>query len=136
MSISLERHNEEISKFFTDQTLSSSATAALIKNCARIMAAPAKLMLSQAGLSSDTTKPFQLLDHGCGTGPVAAILQDCVNKDVLGKSKILCADVSEAMVGVVRERAAGGIEAEKGSGWLNVEAMTLDAVVSFSLTLN
>lgn len=121
---SLQKHHETLSAFFNDQSRTPAKVTALVDAAARIMAEPAKHMLKNAGLSSDTVEPFVLLDHGCGAGTVAELLQDLINGGILTRSRILCADVSEAMVGLVKERS---------QKWVSVEAMTLDAMVSSAL---
>jgi SAM-dependent methyltransferase len=124
----VKRTQEELTKFFNTQTLTPAATVLMIETSARIMNAPAKLMLDRVGLSSETSKPFQLLDQGCGTGLVAALVQDCVDKDVLVKSRMLCADISEQMVEVVKGR-------NKNLGWISVEEVFADAMVGSILAL-
>jgi ubiquinone/menaquinone biosynthesis C-methylase UbiE len=103
--------DEKLDKFITDSE--------------RIMRHPAGLLLTQAGLDASTAKPFILLDHGCGTGPVAAHLQATMDKQVLSKSRILCADVNGNLVDTLKKRA------EKHN-WTNVETAILDAQVGYS----
>ncbi|KAI1740925.1 S-adenosyl-L-methionine-dependent methyltransferase [Xylaria scruposa] len=91
-----------------------------IQDSERIMRRPAGLLLAQAGLDASTSKPVTLLDHACGTGPIVAHLYETVDKQVLSQSKMLCADISENLVGTLKRRA------EK-NGWSNVETAVLDA---------
>ncbi|KAI1346516.1 S-adenosyl-L-methionine-dependent methyltransferase [Xylaria sp. FL0043] len=91
-----------------------------IEDSERIMRRPAVLLLAQAGLDASTSEPFTLLDHACGTGPIAAHLQENVDKQVLSRSKILCADISANLVDTLKKRA----EQHK---WVNVETAILDA---------
>ncbi|KAI0100923.1 S-adenosyl-L-methionine-dependent methyltransferase [Nemania sp. FL0031] len=92
----------------------------LIADSERIMRRPAGLLLTQAGLDASTSKPFTLLDHACGTGPIAAHLQVTMDKQVLSQSKMVCADISGNLVEVLKKRA------EKHE-WVNVETSVLDA---------
>ncbi|KAI8945406.1 S-adenosyl-L-methionine-dependent methyltransferase [Xylaria longipes] len=91
-----------------------------IEDSERIMRRPAGLLLTQAGLDASTSKPFTLLDHACGTGPIAAHLYETVEKQALSQSKLVCADISENLVGTLKRRA-------QKSGWSNVETTVLDA---------
>ncbi|KAF2967251.1 hypothetical protein GQX73_g6343 [Xylaria multiplex] len=91
-----------------------------ITDSERIMRRPAGLLLAQAGLDASTSEPFTLLDHACGTGPIAAHLQGSVDRRVLSGSKILCADISDNLVGTLKRRA------EKHE-WINIETTVLDA---------
>ncbi|KAI0813834.1 S-adenosyl-L-methionine-dependent methyltransferase [Xylaria sp. FL0064] len=91
-----------------------------IEGSERIMRRPAVLLLAQAGLHASTSEPFTLLDHACGTGPIAAHLQENVDKQVLSRSKILCADISPSLVDTLKKRA-------KKHEWVNVETAILDA---------
>ncbi|KAJ8112904.1 hypothetical protein ONZ43_g5280 [Nemania bipapillata] len=92
----------------------------LITDSERIMRRPAELLLVQAGLDASTSKPFALLDHACGTGPIAAQLQATVDRQVLSQSKMLCADISDNLVDALKRRA------EKNE-WVSVETSVLDA---------
>ncbi|KAI0185767.1 S-adenosyl-L-methionine-dependent methyltransferase [Xylaria flabelliformis] len=91
-----------------------------IQDSERIMRRPAGLLLAQAGLDASTSEPIALLDHACGTGPIAAHLYETVDKKILSQSKMLCADVSENLVGTLKRRAGK-------NGWSNVETAVLDA---------
>ncbi|KAI1801090.1 S-adenosyl-L-methionine-dependent methyltransferase [Daldinia bambusicola] len=92
----------------------------MITDSERIMRGPAGLLLSQAGLDKSTSKPFALLDNACGTGPIAAHLQDHVDRTLLSKSKVVCADFNENLVDILKRRA------EKYC-WINVETAVVDA---------
>jgi ubiquinone/menaquinone biosynthesis C-methylase UbiE len=102
---------------FSDEQLDK-----FIADSERIMRRPAGLLLAEAGLDASTSKPFALLDHACGTGPVASHLQQTVDKKVLTHSRMVCADVNENLVDFLKRRA------EKYE-WLNVETAILDAQV-------
>ncbi|KAI0424220.1 S-adenosyl-L-methionine-dependent methyltransferase [Xylaria sp. FL1042] len=91
-----------------------------VEDSERIVRRPAGLLLEQAGLDASTSKPFALLDHACGVGPIAAHLQANVDKQVLSRSKIMCADISGNLVDTLKKRA------EKHE-WVNVETAILDA---------
>ncbi|KAI2623704.1 S-adenosyl-L-methionine-dependent methyltransferase [Xylaria nigripes] len=91
-----------------------------IANSERIMRKPAALLLEQAGLDASTEVPFTLLDHGCGTGPIAAHLLATVDERVLSRSVLLCADYNSTMVETLNRRI------EK-CGWANIKTANLDA---------
>ncbi|KAM4058948.1 methyltransferase [Hirsutella rhossiliensis] len=82
----------------------------------RLLAAP---LLEQMGLPQ-TTSSVALLDNACGTGVVTQEVQSALAVEVLRRSRFMCADSSEAMIGLVRKRAAA-------EGWVNVEARVADA---------
>ncbi|KAH7031667.1 S-adenosyl-L-methionine-dependent methyltransferase [Microdochium trichocladiopsis] len=65
-------------------------------------------------------EPFSLLDNACGPGLIAGVLQEELPKDVLAKSRVLCADVNGNLVDILKQRAS--IE-----GWVGVETAVLDA---------
>lgn len=67
--------------------------------------------------------PVNFLDNACGSGVLTQEVQKVLSKDVLQKSTFLCADNAEGMVNLVKKR----VEME---GWVNVEAKTLNAMVS------
>ncbi|KAI1430693.1 S-adenosyl-L-methionine-dependent methyltransferase [Xylaria sp. CBS 124048] len=92
----------------------------LIADSERIMRLPGALLLAQAGLDASTNEPFLLLDHACGTGPIAAHLQENIDENVLSRSKMLCADINGKMVDIVKKRV-------DKSGWGNVGTAHLDA---------
>lgn len=80
-------------------------------------------LLSQLGLTEEAaTEPFALLDAACGTGVLTQEVQARVPRDVLGRSSVLCADLSGEMVGIVERRV-------EGEGWVNVRTAVLDAKV-------
>ncbi|KAI0549201.1 S-adenosyl-L-methionine-dependent methyltransferase [Xylaria curta] len=111
----LEKMFKTFASGFDDERLDK-----FIEDSERIMRRPAGLLLAQAGLDASTSKPITLLDLACGTGPIAAHLYETVDKQVLSQSKMLCADISENLVGTLKRRA------EK-NGWSNVETAVLDA---------
>ncbi|KAI0888547.1 S-adenosyl-L-methionine-dependent methyltransferase [Annulohypoxylon maeteangense] len=92
----------------------------IVADSERIMRGPAGLLLAQAGLDQSTTQPFQLLDNACGTGPIAAHLQDHIDKKLLSESKIVCADFNANLVGILKRRAAK-------YSWVNIETAVGDA---------
>ncbi|KAI3316665.1 S-adenosyl-L-methionine-dependent methyltransferase [Xylariaceae sp. AK1471] len=99
-------NDEQLDKFIADSE--------------RIMRRPAGLLLAKAGLNASTSKPFILLDHACGTGPIAAHLQETIDRQVLSRSRMVCADVNDNLVDTLKSRA------EKHK-WVNVETAILDA---------
>ncbi|KAI1358147.1 S-adenosyl-L-methionine-dependent methyltransferase [Xylaria arbuscula] len=113
---------EELGKMF--KTFSSNfddeQLDKFIEDSERIMRRPAELLLKQAGLDAATSTRFALLDHACGTGPIAAHLQANLDKKVLSRSNMFCADISSNLVNTLKRRA----EKEK---WINVETAVLDA---------
>lgn len=94
----------------------------MIRNTDSTMRLPARTMLDRIGLGKSVAAPFALLDHACGIGPVAAELEETVDKQVLAESRILCADFNGNLVDMLKRRAAL-------KGWLNVETASLDAQV-------
>lgn len=123
-SSNMAKAQEELGKMF--KTFSSDfdneQLDKFIKDSERIMRRPAEMLLKQAGLDASTNTPFALLDHACGTGPIAAHLQASVDKGVLSRGKMLCADISANLVDTLKRRA------EKHK-WVNVETAILDAQV-------
>jgi ubiquinone/menaquinone biosynthesis C-methylase UbiE len=120
----MARSQEELKRMFngfasgfTDEQLDK-----FIQDSERIMRRPAGLLLAQAGLDASTKTPFNLLDHACGTGPIAAHLHTTLDNQVLSQSKMLCADLSENLVNALRRRV-------DKHGWSNVETAILDAQV-------
>ncbi|KAI1373994.1 S-adenosyl-L-methionine-dependent methyltransferase [Hypoxylon crocopeplum] len=113
---------KELQKLYgsVNNTLTDEELERIIAGSERIMKGPAGLLLTQAGLDESTNKPFTLLDNACGTGPIAAHLQDHVNKEVLSESKIFCADVNGNLVDILKRRVAK-------YGWTNVETTVVDA---------
>lgn len=85
-------------------------------------APPARNMLRKIGLDETATTPFNLVDLGCGMGVVAPLLNDMVPPEVMGRSKVLCVDNSEALIGSVRKRMAE-------EGWVGAEARVVDIQV-------
>jgi hypothetical protein len=98
-------------------------TDSFIKNTDAIMGRPAELLLAQAGIDSSTTEPFRLFDSACGTGALGAQVQRIVDRSVLEKSHLLCGDVSQGFLDILKKRAAK----EK---WVNTEIATIDAQVN------
>ncbi|KAK9776738.1 putative S-adenosyl-L-methionine-dependent methyltransferase [Seiridium cardinale] len=91
-----------------------------LKDSEAIMARPAALLLSQAGIDALTTKPLKLLDNACGTGVVGSQLQRIVNKSVLGRSSILCGDVNQSFLNILRRRV-------HKEDWISIKVETIDA---------
>lgn len=120
----MAKAQEELGKMFKSfaSDFDDERLEVLIRDSERIMRRPAGLLLEQAGLDASTSKPFTLLDHACGTGPIAAHLQTTVDKHVLSQSKIMCADSSGTLVDALKRRA------EKYK-WVNVKTSVLDAQV-------
>ncbi len=120
----MAKAQEELGKMFKTFTsdFDDERLEKFIESSERIMRRPAGLLLVQAGLDASTSKPFALLDHACGTGPIAAHLQENVDKQVLLRSRMVCADISDNLVGTLKRRA------EKHE-WVNVETTILDAQV-------
>ncbi|CAI6083980.1 hypothetical protein V2G26_020079 [Clonostachys chloroleuca] len=101
-------------------TLDDEGVDRMIRQSEEFMGGIARLLLEQAGLGSGTTTSFDLVDHACGTGPIAARLQEMIQPDVLRQSRILCADVNQAFVDILTKRV-------RKLGWINVETKVLDA---------
>ncbi|CAG9990483.1 unnamed protein product [Clonostachys byssicola] len=101
-------------------TLDDEGVDRMIRQSEEFMGGIARLLLEQAGLSSATATSFDLVDHACGTGPIAARLQETIQPDVLRQSRILCADVNQAFVDILTKRA-------RKLDWINVETKVLDA---------
>ncbi|KAI0411020.1 S-adenosyl-L-methionine-dependent methyltransferase [Xylaria grammica] len=118
----MAKAQEELGKMF--QTFSSGFDDArldkFIADSDRIMRRPAGLLLAQAGFNTSTSQPFQLLDHACGTGPIAAHLQDIVDGQVLSRSKMVCSDTSGSLIDALKRRS-------QKHKWVNVETAILDA---------
>lgn len=90
----------------------------------RSISAPlAQRMLAQVGLGAETTKPYRLLEQGCGMGVVAPLLHETVPQATREKSSVLCGDFSGPLVEAVKGRIAK-------EGWENCEAQVVDATVS------
>ncbi|KAI1815781.1 S-adenosyl-L-methionine-dependent methyltransferase [Poronia punctata] len=114
---------EELKALLT-QSLPPDQVNKLIQGSERIMRKPASLLLSQAGIiNNDNNQPFTLLDHACGTGPIAAEIQENIPVEKLLESKIFCADISESLIGVVKKR-------KEILGWVGVETGFVDAMDS------
>ncbi|KAI9152113.1 Methyltransferase tpcH [Paramyrothecium foliicola] len=77
-------------------------------------------ILERVGLTKDTDEPVVVLDNCCGTGVVRQEIQKTLRKDILERSKFVCADNSAALVDIVKQR----IVAEE---WVNTDAQVLDA---------
>lgn len=82
----------------------------------------ARNMLHKIGLDETATTPFTLVDLGCGMGVVAPLLSEMVPPEVMGRSKVLCVDGSEALVESVRRRIVE-------EGWVGAEARVVDVQV-------
>ncbi|VUC36642.1 unnamed protein product [Clonostachys rosea] len=92
----------------------------MVRQTEEFMGGIARLLLEQAGLGPATTASFDLVDHACGTGPIAARLQETIQPDVLRQSRIFCADVNQAFIDILTKRA-------RKLDWINVETKVLDA---------
>ncbi|KAI1098738.1 S-adenosyl-L-methionine-dependent methyltransferase [Jackrogersella minutella] len=86
----------------------------------RVVRGPAGLLLAQARLDESTSEPFVLLDNACGTGPIVAHLQEHIDRKLLSKSKIVCADFNANLVDMVKRRATK-------HDWVAVETAVVDA---------
>lgn len=119
------RGRRELQKMFgnTKAAIGDSWKTTLLVNAERVSTPLVVRMLGQIGLDENTTKPFRLVDNGCGSGVVAANLQRLIRPDVMKESSVLCGDFPETMVELVKER----IESE---GWVNTTAERIDAQVS------
>lgn len=114
---------QELQKFFGSfsKDLDDEGQQAFIHDTDQIMLFPARKLIARMGLDQSTS-PFALLDHACGIGPLAAELQDQVDRKVLEESRILCSDVNANLVDILKLRAAS-------KGWANIETAALDAQV-------
>ena len=99
----------------------------MIRNTDSMMRLPSRTILGRIGLDKSVTAPFALLDHACGIGPVAAELQETVDRAVLAESRILCADFNGNLVDMLKRRAAL-------KGWSEIETASLDAQVQCHCT--
>ncbi|KAK0620148.1 S-adenosyl-L-methionine-dependent methyltransferase [Immersiella caudata] len=113
---------KELNKFFQNlySAIGTSWEDVLLDNAQRVSVPLVTQMLNQIGLNEDTSKPFKLLDNGCGAGVVASELQRRIKPEVLQQSSILCGDFSQQVIGFVQKR----INEER---WTNTEASTVDA---------
>ncbi len=87
---------------------------------AMLAAGPATVKMLEASGLLTTTSPFTLFDSACGSGLTAALLNQTVDPEVLKKSSILCGDVSDEMISLVKKR----IDDE---GWVSTKAEVRDA---------
>lgn len=81
-------------------------------------------LVARLGIT-EKSGPVKFLDNACGSGVLTQEVQKVLSRDVVQKSTFLCADNAEGMVNLVRKR----VDME---GWVNVEAKTLNAMVSFT----
>ncbi len=63
------------------QTLDDEGVQQMIRESNKIMGEPARKLLLQAGLGPSTSKSFHLVDHACGTDPIAARLQETIRPE-------------------------------------------------------
>ncbi len=87
-----------------------------------LMAAPARRLIEQSGLSAPTENELVILDNGCGSGTVTAMLMDMLDDTMKHRMTVTCGDRSESMVASTKKR----IEEEK---WSGVEAKVVDGEV-------
>lgn len=87
-----------------------------------IMGPPAAMLLARAGIDASRSEPFRLLDNACATGTLGSRLQQIVDVNVLKKSSILCGDIVEPQLDIVKRR----IERYE---WVNTEVANIDAQV-------
>lgn len=97
----------------------------LLRNTDAVTARPITMLLAQAGIDSSRTEPFHLLDNACGMGAVVAQLQRIVGSDVLDKSRILCGDINQPHLDILRRRISK-------NEWTNREVLTIDAQVCYT----
>lgn len=83
------------------------------------LAAP---MISQMGITEETTEPLNFLDLACGTGIATDVVQKRLPRDILEKSSFLATDSSEVMTDLARKRIAL-------DGWVNTKVEVKDALV-------
>ncbi|CAM1503114.1 Fc.00g078900.m01.CDS01 [Cosmosporella sp. VM-42] len=93
----------------------------IITTSRRVMRQLVSPLLSQMDINEQTSTPLKLFDNACGSGLFTQEVQGVLPREVLEKSKFLCADNSEGMVSLVKRRVAA-------EGWVNVETKTLDAM--------
>lgn len=86
----------------------------------RHMVAP---MISQLGLSDQTTHPVHILDSACGTGVLTQELQKMLPTALLEESTFLCVDSAQSAVDLVSWRISH-------EGWTNTEVKQLDVTVT------
>lgn len=87
-----------------------------------VIAHVAQPLVSQMGINSHIPEPLSVLDLACGTGIVTDLVQKCVQREVLERSRFRAVDASEGMVAITRKR----VELE---GWVNVDTEVMDAKV-------
>lgn len=92
----------------------------LLESIKSISAPLAVKMLNQIILGANTNEPFNLLEHGCGMGVVAPLLNETVPRELMERSSVLCGDFSDLLVEVVRKRI-------KNEGWVQTRAEVVDA---------
>jgi len=138
-SVSIEAAAERLSKHY--HSAGSRTSAAEERQRARtsgsMMGGLAAPLLEQMGLSLTVddvhaTQPIRLLDSACGPGVFTREVQEVLRRtsqgrDVLARSRFVCADSSQGLVDIARKR----IEEE---GWVNVEARVADAMVSVDVS--
>ncbi|ETS82947.1 hypothetical protein PFICI_04823 [Pestalotiopsis fici W106-1] len=92
----------------------------LLKSSDAIMGRPASMLLARAGIDASRTEPFYLLDNACATGTLGSRLQKIVDADVLEKSSVICGDIVEPSLDILKKR----IEKD---GWVNTKVAIIDA---------
>ncbi|KXJ88304.1 S-adenosyl-L-methionine-dependent methyltransferase [Microdochium bolleyi] len=128
----MANQNEALqAQYATVRGVLDDAAVKMIASGEAIMKTPGRALLAQMGLvpspedSEHTTsapidEPFALLDNACGPGLIAGVLQEDLPRELLSRSRILCADINGNFVDILKQRA----EAEH---WVGVEAAVLDA---------
>ncbi len=139
-SVSIEAAAERLSKHY--HSAGSRTSAAEERQRARtsgsMMGGLAAPLLEQMGLSSAAAdevharQPIRLLDSACGPGVFTREVQEALRRtaegrEVLARSRFVCADSSQGLVDIARRR----IEEE---GWVNAEARVADAMVSVEVS--
>lgn len=84
----------------------------------------AKSLVAKAKLS-DITEYVNIFDLATGTGAAVQEIYDAVPKELWGKVKVLGGDVSEIMLGYLKERG-------KNEGWEGLETAKVDGNVGCS----
>ncbi|KAK3311817.1 S-adenosyl-L-methionine-dependent methyltransferase [Apodospora peruviana] len=120
--MSSAKRASELKRFFENagSLIGASWQDVLMDNAQRVSGPLATRMLSQIGITQETTMPFRLFDNACGAGAVAQEVHRLVKPEVLQKSSILCGDFSDPSVELSRKRA-------EEEGWVNTNAEKIDA---------
>lgn len=110
---------KNLTALFKSITVNDENLVRISRSAMRTIVAP---LLSQMGLTAQTTSPVSVLDSAAGSGVFTQETQAVLPRDVLEKSSFICADVSPNMVELVKKRISL-------DDWVNTEAKVLDAMV-------